>query len=46
MRISGRWPFSGVALRDLAAGFVVGLLVAGVANETFALQNPTGRSKR
>src|SRR5271165_5988794 len=23
---AGRWPFSGVALRDLAAGFVVGLL--------------------
>ena len=28
---SGRWPFSGVALRDLAAGFVVGLLAAGAA---------------
>ena len=24
-----RWPFSGVALRDLAAGFVLGLLAAG-----------------
>ena len=28
---AGRWPFSGVALRDLAAGFVVGLLAAGAA---------------
>jgi anti-sigma factor RsiW len=28
---TGRWPFSGVALRDLAAGFVVGLLAAGAA---------------
>ena len=28
---AGRWPFSGVALRDLAAGFVVGLLAAGGA---------------
>jgi anti-sigma factor RsiW len=28
---AGRWPFSGVALRDLAAGFVVGLLAAGLA---------------
>ena len=27
----GRWPFSGVGLRDLAAGFVVGLLAAGAA---------------
>ena len=27
----GRWPFSGVGLRDLAAGFVAGLLAAGVA---------------
>ena len=25
------WPFSGVALRDLAAGFIVGLLAAGAA---------------
>jgi anti-sigma factor RsiW len=28
---TGRWPFSGVSLRDLAAGFVVGLLAAGAA---------------
>jgi anti-sigma factor RsiW len=28
---AGRWPFSSVALRDLAAGFVVGLLSAGAA---------------
>jgi anti-sigma factor RsiW len=28
---AGRWPFSGVALRDLAAGFVVGILSAGAA---------------
>ena len=28
---AGRWPFSAVALRDLAAGFVVGLLAAGAA---------------
>jgi anti-sigma factor RsiW len=28
---SGRWPFSGVSLRDLAAGFVAGLLATGVA---------------
>jgi anti-sigma factor RsiW len=27
----GRWPFSDVALRDLAAGFVLGLLAAGAA---------------
>jgi hypothetical protein len=27
----GRWAFSGVALRDLAAGFVLGLLAAGAA---------------
>jgi anti-sigma factor RsiW len=27
----GRWPLSAVGLRDLAAGFVVGLLAAGVA---------------
>jgi anti-sigma factor RsiW len=27
----GRWPLSGVALHDLAAGFVGGLLAAGVA---------------
>jgi anti-sigma factor RsiW len=27
----GRWPFSVVALRDLAAGFVLGLLSAGAA---------------
>jgi anti-sigma factor RsiW len=26
---AGRWSFSGVALRDLAAGFVLGLLAAG-----------------
>jgi anti-sigma factor RsiW len=28
---AGRWPFSGFALRDLAAGFVLGLLAAGAA---------------
>jgi anti-sigma factor RsiW len=28
---TGRWPFSGVALRDLAAGFALGLLTAGAA---------------
>jgi hypothetical protein len=28
---AGRWPFSGVALRDVAAGFLAGLLAAGAA---------------
>jgi anti-sigma factor RsiW len=28
---AGRWPFSNIALRDLAAGFVLGLLAAGAA---------------
>jgi anti-sigma factor RsiW len=28
---AGRWPFSGVTVRDLAAGFVVGLLAAAAA---------------
>jgi anti-sigma factor RsiW len=28
---AGRWPFSGVGLRDFAAGFVLGLLAAGMA---------------
>jgi anti-sigma factor RsiW len=28
---AGRWPFSGVRLRDLAAGFVLGLLAARAA---------------
>jgi anti-sigma factor RsiW len=41
---AGRWPFSGVALRDLAAGFVLGLLAAGaVAWVAFSGASPEER---